>query len=78
MKSGAAVAAVQDTHVVITVHSQLAEQAETTQSKQLTLIQDANIVFVLVVVGPVVNHIHVQQAWDVSLMLTDTTYPISV
>ena len=43
------------------------------QSEQSTLIQDANIVFVLVVVGLAVNHILVQQAWDVNLMLTVTT-----
>ena len=73
MKFGAAEAAVQDIHVVTTVHLPLAEQAETTQSEQSTLIQDANIVFVLVVVGLVVNHIHVQQAWAVNHMSTDIT-----
>jgi len=69
LKSGAAEVAAQDIHVVIVVHLQLAAQAETMQLKQSTLIQDVNIVFVLAVVGHVVNHIHVQQAWDVNLML---------
>jgi hypothetical protein len=72
LKSGAAEAAVQDIHVVIVVHLQLAVQAEAMQFKQLILIQDANIVFVQAEVGHVVNHIHVHREWGVNPMLTVT------
>jgi hypothetical protein len=65
LKFGVVAAVAQATHVVTVVHSQLEDLVATTQLKQSILIQAVNIAYAQVAVGHVVNHIHVQQVWDV-------------
>jgi hypothetical protein len=55
--------------VATTARLQSVAQVEIMLSKQLLLSQDVHILFVQADHGPVRNHIHVQQAWDVDLLL---------
>ena len=73
MKFGAVAVQDQVRHVVTTVCTQQAAQAETMLLNQLVRARDANIVCVPAEHGRVQRYIHVVQVWVVRVILMDIT-----